>query len=110
MFHCFKICQNETIASLVPGCFSCLETNHTFLFVEWKSNKESCSRPTFSSCSRKSAEMIAKLLVILSLALAFCNADNVVDLTASNFDSVALDSKKDVLVEFYAPCKYGPRQ
>jgi len=28
---------------------------------------------------------------------------NVVDLTASNFDSIALDKTKDVLVEFYAP-------
>lgn len=29
----------------------------------------------------------------------------VVDLDSSNFDSVALDKTKDVLVEFYAPCK-----
>ena len=29
----------------------------------------------------------------------------VVDLDESNFDKVALDSSKDVLVEFYAPCK-----
>jgi len=28
---------------------------------------------------------------------------NVVDLTAENFDSIVLDAKKDVLVEFYAP-------
>ena len=27
-------------------------------------------------------------------------------LTADNFDNIALDKKKDVLVEFYAPCKY----
>ena len=27
-------------------------------------------------------------------------------LDASNFDKIALDSKKNVLVEFYAPCKY----
>ena len=31
--------------------------------------------------------------------------ENVVQLDASNFDSVALDKTKDVLVEFYAPCK-----
>jgi protein disulfide-isomerase A6 len=31
-------------------------------------------------------------------------ASNVVDLTPSNFDSVVMDSQKDVLVEFYAPC------
>ena len=30
---------------------------------------------------------------------------NVVDLDSSNFDSIALDETKDVLVEFYAPCK-----
>jgi protein disulfide-isomerase A6 len=30
-------------------------------------------------------------------------ASNVVDLTPSNFDSVVMDSQKDVLVEFYAP-------
>ena len=28
------------------------------------------------------------------------------DLDSTNFDSVALDKTKDVLVEFYAPCKY----
>ena len=27
------------------------------------------------------------------------------DLDSTNFDSVALDKNKDVLVEFYAPCK-----
>ena len=30
---------------------------------------------------------------------------DVVDLDSSNFDSIALDKTKDVLVEFYAPCK-----
>lgn len=30
---------------------------------------------------------------------------NVVTLDSSNFNSVALSSDKDVLVEFYAPCK-----
>ena len=29
----------------------------------------------------------------------------VVDLTPSNFDSIVTDADKDVLVEFYAPCK-----
>ncbi len=29
----------------------------------------------------------------------------VVDLDGSNFDSIALDPSRDVLVEFYAPCK-----
>ena len=31
----------------------------------------------------------------------------VVDLTPSNFDKVALDDNKNVLVEFYAPCEYS---
>ena len=30
---------------------------------------------------------------------------DVVDLDSSNFDSIVLDKTKDVLVEFYAPCK-----
>lgn len=30
---------------------------------------------------------------------------NVVDLDSGNFDSIAMDKTKDVLVEFYAPCK-----
>ena len=30
---------------------------------------------------------------------------SVVDLDASNFDSIALDASRDVLVEFYAPCE-----
>ena len=30
----------------------------------------------------------------------------VLDLDNSNFDSVALDESKDVLVEFYAPCEF----
>ena len=34
-------------------------------------------------------------------------ASAVVQLDSSNFDSIALDSTKDVLVEFYAPCKFN---
>ena len=33
------------------------------------------------------------------------DASNVVDLNPSNFDSIVMDTSKDVLVEFYAPCK-----
>ena len=28
-----------------------------------------------------------------------------IDLDDSNFDSIVMDTNKDVLVEFYAPCK-----
>lgn len=31
----------------------------------------------------------------------------VVDLDTGNFDSVVMDTTKDVLVEFYAPCELG---
>lgn len=47
--------------------------------------------------------MSAFILFVLTVTLSSCYASDVVDLTASNFDSIALDSKKDVLVEFYAP-------
>eukprot|EP00794_Sanderia_malayensis_P018781 gene18781-20672_t len=43
------------------------------------------------------------VLTVVVLALFSSNASDVIDLTASNFESIALDSKKDVLVEFYAP-------
>ncbi|XP_065064958.1 uncharacterized protein LOC135691119 [Rhopilema esculentum] len=44
--------------------------------------------------------------VIVSIFAAFisaCLAGDVAELTASNFDAVALDPNKDVLVEFFAP-------
>ena len=36
---------------------------------------------------------------------ALVTKTDVVDLDASNFNSIVLDKTKDVLVEFYAPCK-----
>lgn len=49
---------------------------------------------------------ILPILAILMISLAYnCLAGDVTELTSANFDSIALDPKKDVLVEFFAPCK-----
>ena len=45
------------------------------------------------------------LLVLLGIA-SKCIAGDVTVLTSDNFDSIALNPKKDVLVEFFAPCEF----
>ena len=44
-----------------------------------------------------------KVLLIAALLVAATVAHKVVTLDASNFDSIVLDSNKDVFVKFYAP-------
>jgi len=41
--------------------------------------------------------------IILSLCISIVSGESVQVLTKSNFDGIALDTSKDVLVEFYAP-------
>ena len=50
--------------------------------------------------------MNSQILILLATFVFSCFAEDVTVLTADNFDNIALDKKKDVLVEFYAPCKY----
>ena len=51
------------------------------------------------------------ILIVMYFAASGARANkalfktNVVDLDSGNFDSIAMDKTKDVLVEFYAPCK-----
>jgi len=44
-------------------------------------------------------------LLIFTSLLAFITAESLV-LTKDNFDQHVLDPTKNVLIEFYAPCKY----
>ena len=46
------------------------------------------------------------LLGARAIRSVYIEKTGVQDLDSTNFDSVALDETKDVLVEFYAPCKY----
>lgn len=46
-------------------------------------------------------DMLANILLVVLVSMV--TAEDVVTLTKHNFDSVVLDSSKDVLVEFYAP-------
>ena len=51
---------------------------------------------------------VLQTLAIIFISLVFnCLAGDVSVLTSANFDAVALDPNKDVLVEFYAPCKFS---
>ena len=47
-----------------------------------------------------------RLLGARAIRSVYIEKTAVQDLDLTNFDSVALDKTKDVLVEFYAPCKY----
>ena len=69
-----------------------------------------------SACGLKCAFVVIELKVLLLNHISIASGSgtrgrvkkavsHVVDLDPSNFDAVVLDSKKDVLVEFYAPCK-----
>ena len=69
----------------------------------------SCTQPhklLTLNCIYSKSRLITLLYVALGARAhkAIFKTD-VVDLDSSNFDSVALDKTKDVLVEFYAPCK-----
>ena len=46
------------------------------------------------------------LLTLFGIA-SKCIAGDVTVLTSDNFDSIALNPKKDVLVEFFAPCEFS---
>ena len=46
-------------------------------------------------------------LLVLGLLGTFVSSTDVVVLDKDNFDGIALDTSKDVLVEFYAPCEYA---